>query len=175
MMHPFDLLLDIAARSRHNASDLPQQLEAVVYWRGVGFMLAGQQFAADMGDVAEILQPPKLTKVPGVRSWVLGVANVRGRLVPVMDLAGLLGLPSRANWRSRRVLVIEQDDYLVGLLVDAVLGMQQFAVDRRTEELNIDAALQRFAPYGFERDGRLWPVFQLRDLIQAPEFMQVAV
>lgn len=174
-MHPFALLLDLADRSRRNASALPQQVEAVVYWRGVGFMLAGQQFAADMGDVAEILQPPRLTKVPGVRSWVLGVANVRGRLVPVMDLAGLLGLPSRANWRSRRVLVVEQDDHLTGLLVDAVLGMQQFDVERRMDVSKLDPALNKFAPYGFERDGREWPVFQLRELIQAPEFLQIAV
>lgn len=174
-MHPFALLLDIADRSRRYASQLPQQVEAVSYWRGVGFMLAGQHFAVDMNDVAEILQPPKLTKVPGVRSWVLGVANVRGRLVPVMDLAGLLGLPSRANWRSRRVLVIEQNDHLVGLLVDAVLGMQQFAVDRRVDVNGLDPALVRYVADAYERDGREWPVFQLRELIQAPEFMQVAV
>ena len=93
-MHPFALLLNIADRSRRNASALPQQVE-VLLWGG---LLAGI-FAADMNDVAEILQPPRLTKVPGVRSWVLGVANVRGRLVPVMDLAGLLGLPSRASWQ----------------------------------------------------------------------------
>jgi twitching motility protein PilI len=174
-MHPFALLLDIAERSRRNASDLPQQVEAVSYWRGVGFMLAGHQFVADMGEVAEILQPPRLTKVPGVRSWVLGVANVRGRLVPVMDLAGLLGLPSKANWRSRRVLVVEQDDHLSGLLVDAVLGMQQFPVDGRLDTPELDPALEKFVTHGYERDGREWPVFELRELIQAPEFLEIAV
>src|SRR5690606_41774282 len=121
-MHPFALLLDIADRSRRNASALPQQVEAVTYWRGVGFMLAGQVFAADMNDVAAILQPPRLTKVPGVRSWVLGVANVRGRLLPVMDLAGLLAPPSRASWRSRRALVAVPVDYLAGLAVDSWVG-----------------------------------------------------
>ncbi len=175
MMHPFARLLDIAGRSRSNASALPQQVEAVSYWRGVGFMLAGRHFAAEMGEVAEILQPPRLTKVPGVRSWVLGVANVRGRLVPVMDLAGLLGLPSRANWRSRRVLVIEHGDHLTGLLVDAVLGMQQFAMDRRAELQDQDEAFAKFVTHGFEREDRVWPVFQLQELLQAPEFLQIAV
>ncbi|WP_430460519.1 chemotaxis protein CheW [Thalassolituus sp. LLYu03] len=174
-MHPFARLLEIAERSRRNASALPQQVEVVTYWRGVGFMLAGQNFVADMTEVSEILQPPRLTKVPGVRSWVLGVANVRGRLVPVMDLAGLLGLPSKANWRSRRVLVVEQDDHLTGLLVDAVLGMQQFAVDRAVRVESLDPAFARYVEHGFERDGRDWPVFQLRELIRAPEFLQIAV
>lgn len=174
-MHPFAQLLDIAERSRANASELPQQVELVAYWRGVGFMLAGQHFAADMSEVAEILQPPRLTKVPGVRSWVLGVANVRGRLVPVMDLAGLLGLPSKANWRSRRVLVIEHGDHMVGLLVDAVLGMQQFAEDRQIDVTDLNPAFEKFVSRAYEREGKNWPVFRLVDLVQAPEFMQIAV
>ncbi|MAS26199.1 MAG: chemotaxis protein CheW [Oceanospirillaceae bacterium] len=174
-MQPFALLLDIAERSRRNASALPQQTEAVRYWRGVGFMLAGRHFMADMADVAEILQPPRLTKVPGVRNWVLGVANVRGRLVPVMDLAGLLGLPSKANWRSRRVLVIEQDDHLSGLLVDAVLGMQQFPVDSRNDNPDLAPEFAKFVSHSYQRDGSDWPVFELRDLIQAQEFLEIAV
>jgi len=174
-MHPFAQLIDIAERSRANASALPQQVELVAYWRGVGFMLAGQHFAADMAEVAEILQPPRLTKVPGVRSWVLGVANVRGRLVPVMDLAGLLGLPSKANWRSRRVLVVEHGDHMMGLLVDAVLGMQQFAEDRKLDAVDLNPEFGKFVSRAYERDGKAWPVFQLLDLVQAPEFLQIAV
>jgi len=174
-MHPFAQLIDIAERSRANASALPQQVELVAYWRGVGFMLAGQHFAADMAEVSEILQPPRLTNVPGVRSWVLGVANVRGRLVPVMDLAGLLGLPSKANWRSRRVLVVEHGDHMMGLLVDAVLGMQQFAEDRKLDAVDLNPEFGKFVSRAYERDGKTWPVFQLLDLVQAPEFLQIAV
>lgn len=174
-MHPFALLQQLALRSHTNAAALPQQLEAVTYWRGVGFMLAGHTLVADMNQVAEILQPPHLTRVPGVRSWVLGVANVRGRLVPVMDLAGLLGLPSKTNWRNRRVLVVGQGDHLSGLLVDAVLGMQQFATDRLIDIENLEPALAKFCPQGYMRDDRAWPVFQLDQLAQAPEFLQVAV
>lgn len=174
-MHPFAQLLDIADRSRRNASALPQQVEMVSYWRGVGFMLAGHLFAADMGEVAEILQPPRLTKVPGVRNWVLGIANVRGRLVPVMDLAGLLGLPSKSNWRSRRVLVVEHGDHLTGLLVDAVLGMQQFPVDQQLDVHGLDPVFEKFTSHSYERDGKQWAVFQFQELLVAPEFLQIAV
>ena len=164
-MHPFALLQNIATRSRKNASALPQQIEAVSYWRGVGFMLAGQSLVVDMNQVSEILQLPRLTKVPGVR----------GRLVPIMDLAGLLGLPSKANWRSRRVLVIEQGEHFNGLLVDAVLGMQQFAQDSLVNTSAIAPELTKFCPQGFEKDGRQWPIFKLDELVNAPEFLQVAV
>ena len=175
-MHPFARLVDIAQRSRHNASSLPQQMEAVTYWRGVGFMLAGQRFMVDMNDVSEILLPPRLTRVPGVRNWVLGVSNVRGRLVSVMDLAGMLGLPSKANWRSRRVMVVEHGDHYVGLLVDAVLGMQQLDVDTRGDlEMELAEACQPYVSSAFRRDSMEWPVFNIRELIGSPAFMQIAV
>lgn len=174
-MHPFDLLLNIAARSKQNAAQLPQQVESTTYWRGIGFFLAGQRLVVDMKDVREILQPPKLTKVPGVRSWVLGVANVRGRLVPIMDLAGLLGIASRANWRSRRVLIVEKDNYLCGLLVDAVLGMQQFAAESHNTEADLADELRQFSSYCYHRDNQSWSVFEISKLVEAPDFLQVAV
>lgn len=175
-MTPFARLTEMAQRCQMKASQLPQQKELAVYWRGIGFMLAGQTFAADMTSVEEILQPPKMTKVPGVRSWMLGVANVRGRLVPVVDLAGMLNVPSKSNWRNRRVLVLEHGDHMTGLLVDAVLGMQQFAEDRRvTQQRDIDQTYQAFVEFGYERDDKYWPIFDLSKLVQAPEFMQIAV
>jgi twitching motility protein PilI len=174
-MTPFALLNEIAQKSRNNANELPQKSEVVTYWRGVGFMLAGQKFVAPMGEVDEILQPPRVTKVPGVRNWMLGVSNIRGRLVPILDLAGLLSVPSKTNWKTRRVLVVGQGDHQHGLLVDAVLGMQQFPSHEMIEQISIEV---NYAPYvhgGFERDGVGWPIFSFTDLTQADEFLQVAV
>lgn len=174
-MQPFELLLNIAQRSKHYAAQLPQQVESTTYWRGVGFFLAGQRLVVDMNDVREILQPPKLTKVPGVRNWVLGVANVRGRLVPIMDLAGLVGMSTRANWRSRRVLIVEKENYLCGLLVDAVLGIQQFAVESESTNSDLAPELSKFSTFSYEKDNHVWSVFEIDKLIEAPEFLQVAV
>ena len=174
-MSPFALLVSIAKRSRETAYELPQKTEAVTYWRGVGFMLAGQKFVAPMNEVGEILQPPRVTKVPGVRNWVLGVSNIRGRLVPVLDLAGLLGVPSKANWRARRVLVIGQGDNLNGLMVDAVLGMQQFPTHEMRNQMYVESNYAGFVRGGFEREGINWPIFSFSELAQADEFLQVAV
>jgi twitching motility protein PilI len=174
-MSPFDLLVEIAQKSRDNANELPQKTEAVTFWRGIGFMLAGQRFLAPMGQVGEILQTPRVTKVPGVRNWMLGIANIRGRLVPILDLAGFLDVPSKANWRTRRVLVVGEGQQQHGLLVDDVLGMQQFPSH---EVINLMYVESNYAPYvrgGFERDGSNWPIFSFTDLVKADEFLQVAV
>ncbi|MGK0404673.1 MAG: twitching motility protein PilI [Oleispira sp.] len=174
-MSPFALLVEIAQKSRDNARELPQKTEAITYWRGIGFMLAGQRFVAPMGDVGEILKTPRVTKVPGVRNWVLGVSNIRGRLVPILDLAGLLDVPSKANWRTRRVLVIGEGQQQYGLLVDAVLGMQQFPSHQVISQIYVEANCVPYVRGGFERDGSNWPIFSFTDLVQADEFLKVAV
>ncbi len=62
--------------------------------------------------------------------WMKGVANVRGRLMTVMDLSRFLGQPSELQEKRRRLLVLDQDDLYTGVIVDEVLGMQHFPSTR---------------------------------------------
>jgi len=175
-MTPFALLQDIAKRCRSHAADLPSKVEAVEYWRGVGFVLAGKRYVAPMSDVSEILTAPKLTQVPGVKHWVQGVANVRGRLVPVMDLAAFLGGRTTSQ-RSKRTLIIEKGDVLNGLVVDAVLGMQHFAVESQipATDLALPDGVQGFVMAGYKRDEEIWPVFSFDALVGDQHYMDIAV
>ncbi|MCK7544342.1 chemotaxis protein CheW [Marinobacter bryozoorum] len=173
---PFAVLTDIARRSRSLAAGLPEQQEAVTLWNGIGFMLAGQRFVAPMGEVVEILHLPRFTHVPGVRPFMLGVANVRGRLLPLIDLAQFFGLPrsARSN-RDRRVLVVEQDDIFTGLVVDDVVGMQYFAEDSfvpRSEDIH--EAMTPFVQGGYVRDEEIWNVFSTFALIDDERFLDVS-
>jgi len=173
---PFAVLTDIARRSRSLAAGLPEQQEAVTLWNGIGFMLAGQRFVAPMGEVVEILHLPRFTHVPGVHPFMLGVANVRGRLLPLIDLAQFFGLPrsARSN-RDRRVLVVEQDDIFTGLVVDDVAGMQYFAEDSfvpRSE--NIHETVSPFVQGGYVRDDEIWNVFSTFALIDDERFLDVS-
>src|SRR5690554_7598462 len=125
---PFAVLTDIARRSRSLAAGLPEQEEAVELWNGIGFILAGAHYVAPMGEVTEILHVPRFTHIPGVRPFLMGAANVRGRLLPLVDLATFFDIPgSSRNARERRVLVVEQDDVFSGVVVGSGLGMQYFA------------------------------------------------
>jgi twitching motility protein PilI len=83
----FELLLDIDQRCRLLVADQPPQDNRLQQWSGIGFRIAGQWFVAPMGEVAEVLREPRSSRVPGVQPWVCGVANLRGRLLPVMDLS----------------------------------------------------------------------------------------
>jgi twitching motility protein PilI len=58
------------------------------------FLLSGENFLAPIGEVAEILKTPRYTMVPGVEPWMRGLANVRGRLLPITDMMMFLGRKS---------------------------------------------------------------------------------
>ncbi|MFW5823538.1 MAG: chemotaxis protein CheW [Marinobacter sp.] len=173
---PFAVLKDIARRSRSLAAGLPEQQEVVALWNGIGFMLAGQRFVAPMGEVVEILHLPRYTHVPGVRPFMLGVANVRGRLLPMIDLAQFFGVPRSArSSRDRRVLVVEQDDIFTGLVVDDVAGMQYFAEDSFVSRpREVHEAIAPFVLGGYVRDDEIWNVFSTFTLIDDERFLDVS-
>ena len=84
--------------------------------------LGGSRFALSMSGVGEVGRPPGVTRVPGVPGWVAGVTNWRGRVLAVLDLRPLLGLPAEPLDRRGRVLVLSCGGVGVGLLVERVIG-----------------------------------------------------
>lgn len=118
-LEPFAVLVDLARRSADHALGLPAQLDIVPHWSGIGFSLGGHRFIAPMNEVAEILAQPPSTRLPGVRPWVRGVSNVRGRLLPLIDLESFFGDSLGARSR-RRVLALEVGDLYSGLIVSEV-------------------------------------------------------
>jgi chemotaxis signal transduction protein len=93
-----------------------EALEAIVVRLGQG------RFAADLASVAEVGRVPDITRIPGVPSWLAGVANWRGRILPILDLRALLGAQVAGATRSSRLLVLTERSVLVGVLVDTVEG-----------------------------------------------------
>jgi purine-binding chemotaxis protein CheW len=84
--------------------------------------LGGSRFAAELDAVSEVGRVPAVTRVPGAPSWLAGIANWRGRLLPVLDLRTLLGAEDAAVGADARLLVLTDDGVTVGFVVDAVEG-----------------------------------------------------
>lgn len=172
----FNKLVEYFLRCRRQAASLPMQVDAVQYWSGVGFTLNGRRFLAPLDEVSEILSVPAYTRVPGVVGWMKGVANVRGRLMTVMDLSRFLGKPSELQEKRRRLLVLDQNDFYTGLIVDDVLGMQHFPTDDYVADPPVDghSDIQAYLRGGYQRDGEYWSVFSLTRLAEDPRFMLAA-
>lgn len=179
----FELLLQIDRRCRLLAADLPSQPTRQDRWSGIGFRLGELRYVALMGEVIEVLHEPRFTQLPGVKPWVRGVANLRGRLLPIMDLGGFFfdtepdrepGHELATQRRQRRVLVVEHKDVFAGLMVDEVYGLQHFAQDSLRPVEALTGPMAPFITGRFERE-QAWHVFSPFALVQSQSFMHVAV
>lgn len=174
--NPFDLLLDIEKRCQQCAADLPTAVDAEEKWVGVGFRIGNDRLIASMAEVQEILDLPEFTKVPGVKSWVVGVANVRGSLLPIMDLKGfILGEDIRQR-KKGRVIVIDYKGFSTGLVVDEVFGMRHFLEKERVHEAPL--VHDNITPYvenTFKQDNESWPVFSFRNVVRDEQFSHASL
>ena len=132
---PFQILLEIDQRCRVLAAGLPSQQAAVQSWSGIGFRMGERFFVAPMGEVGEVLHEPRYTLLPGVKSWVKGVANVRGRLLPIMDLCGFFGNELSPLRKLRRVLVVDDRGRLIGVVTEGDLARATRQVPELEHEL----------------------------------------
>lgn len=171
----FQALLDLAQRSRAAARGLPAQADVRPHWSGIGFSLMGSFFVAPMGEVSEMLEVPSYTHLPGVQPWVKGVANVRGRLLPLFDMATFLGGHLSSGRKQRRILILETETLYSGLMVDQVFGMQHFPMDEYSEQAG--AVEENILPYvtgSYALGGQRWSLFRPGLLAEDPRFINAA-
>ena len=183
--HPFTALLEIARLARINAQGLPAQVDIQRRWSGIGFQLGGVQLVIAMSDVAEILDVPPVTRLPGVQPWAKGVANVRGRLLPVIDFSQFLEISDGSHDHKRGVLVIEKGDVYCGLIVDQVYGMKNFPAEALLDENHdeefdqeLDVSiegLRHLVQGAYLSDDTIWAVFNPVLLELDKQFMNAAL
>jgi twitching motility protein PilI len=166
---PFDLLTAIESRVRSTRPDVVRQRDDV--WLGLGFRLREHWCVAPREDVREIIPLPAMSRTPGGKPWLMGVANVRGNILAVADLAQFLGLPHQSPAGSARVLIFNSTRMPVGFLVDEVAGYRQFTAGEQQPDAR--AAAGPLTPYllgAFEREQRAWLALSLHRLSVDPEF-----
>ncbi|MBD3647173.1 MAG: chemotaxis protein CheW [Pseudomonadales bacterium] len=174
--HPYQILAELAERSGEVFEELPAQENTQMHWTGIGFDLLDQRCVVSMDEVAELMRVPAATRIPGAKSHVLGVANVRGRLMTIVDLAIVFGERSKLPRAQRRVLAFEEGESLVGFIVDESLGMQHFPRDGFTEDIgDLDDKFRPFTRGNYRAGGTDWPIMSLSALAQDPELEKLAL
>lgn len=173
---PFEVLADYERRSLAHAVGAPEQSDAPGVWRGIGFRVGARHLLGSIGDVNEILAVPPATPVPGTRPWLVGVANVRGSLVPVVDLACFIDGVTTALSDNCRILLVRQPAGSVGLLVDEVFGQRSLASEQLVGAgVEADPALARFVRERVSSGNIDWGLFNMSALVRSSEFQQAAL
>lgn len=156
----------------NNVADAAEQLKQLVI-----FALEGVSYGLDIQYVREINRMVEITPIPNAPSFVEGIINLRGVIVPVVDLSKRFEINTRENSKETRIVVIESKENMLGLVVDEVSEVLRLAADQIDSAENImtsRAALDFIEGVG-KVDDRLILILSPDKLFSTEEQMQLGI
>ena len=133
---PFEYLLSVDRKCIAYQGGLIQQESDVSFSHGLAFQLGAHKYLMPITDVSEVLAINDLTAIPRSPSWLVGIANVRGNLITLLDTHELIfGTPISGKYDSKRMLLIKQEAHHYGLIIDSIIGMKSFNRDQGIDEV----------------------------------------
>jgi purine-binding chemotaxis protein CheW len=142
------------------------------------FTLAGTEYTALISNVAEIGYPLNVTPLPNVPEWVLGLANLRGDVISIVDLRAFLGLGKISRGGDARLLIAKtlQGDFIVGLIVESVRGIRYLNIDQIMEPpMDIAPQVATYVSGSYDLEGRALKLLNLERLLSSTEMRQLVM
>lgn len=172
---PFETLIDIERKCRSQAKPIPHPVEVDEVWQGIGFITANHYFLSSLTEVKEILTKGLMTPLPNAVPWFLGVANLRGQILPVTSLEAFLFGSKEKTTTTSRILVIDFEKKSAGFLVEQVLGIQSFSKKtmQALVENEIKEEVKAHIQGKFVNEVATWYVLTLKSLSQTTQFCHV--
>jgi len=118
-----DILSQFVAGAQQRLDGVAEQTagrKAEASFHLVTFHLMREEYGIEIGSVQEIIRATDITPVPGAPTHVRGVINLRGKIIPVVDLRKRLALPAADATEAQRIIVVELGEKRIGILVDGV-------------------------------------------------------
>ena len=145
-------------------------------WVGISFRMGTETFLVSREEVREVLAwPAHLARVPGSKPWVRGLANVRGQLLPIIDIRQYLGSGVAPATRNTRVLLVRHRDMLSGFMVDEVAGFVRCTASSFQDSTPPPLVrCDRYLVGAYRFSDNLCPVLSFRKIIETPNFIQAA-
>ena len=173
---PFELLKELEKSSRNVGAGSAPESPSGQEWVGVAFRMGGETFLVAREETREVLgYPAAVTRIPGAKSWVKGLANIRGQLMPMLDLRQFLGSGTTTPGRNSRIIVVNHREIPAGLVVDEVLGFRRFTESEfNAEPPPTVIRCESYLAGAFRRGGEVWPVLGLKGLVESQSFLQAA-
>ena len=140
----------------------------------VGFRIGNETFGVRIGSVREIVRVPEITSVPSAPDTVEGVINLRGKIIPVMDLRKRFGQRDIQPDKRNRILVVELEGKLVGLIVNAASEVLKISPSEIEPPGNVFAEGESSYVTGVGKlKGRLIILLDIAKLLHRPEFKKL--
>lgn len=110
--------------------DLSQSLETTAkkdVQRVLVFSLGQENYAIDVAEAREVFRPERITRVPNTPDFITGLANLRGQLIPLIDIRHLIGLPTNEMSKETRAIMTDIRTAPVGVIVDRIKETREIA------------------------------------------------
>ncbi|HRD64589.1 MAG TPA: chemotaxis protein CheW [Candidatus Competibacter sp.] len=175
-LHPFDILSKLDQRVRERAPTVEASAQLSEIRGQLAARLGSWNLLFSMDDVAEIIPIPRnITRVPGVKRWLLGIANLRGRVISVSDLRDFVTDRPTVQSPGSQIVIFRVNEWDYGLLVDEIIGMRHFGPQHRLPSLDaVEESLRLYVVEAFWSDNQCWMVFNTRKLLAEPKFLNAA-
>lgn len=171
----FDLLADIDARAQRHKLVSDESGDRKQTHSYLSFAVCDQAVLIPINELAELVSSPAIVEVPVMKSWMRGIANVRGSLLPLTDLESFFCQKRQHVGSSSRVLVIEREGSRFGLLVPEVYGIKDIAPGRMSEvESMTRNPLAGFCGQQVRIGGKVWFILDIERLVSDARFLHVA-
>jgi purine-binding chemotaxis protein CheW len=95
----------------------------------IEFKLSHERYAAQVNYIREVFPLKDVTPIPCTPSFVLGIMNVRGQVVSVLDIRGFFDLPAQASTELSKVLIVGKDDIECGIMTDEIIGEKRIPLE----------------------------------------------
>ncbi len=141
----------------------------------VTFTLADETYAINVMGVQEVLRVTEIAPVPGAPSYVLGIINLRGNVVAVIDARNRFGLMPEDMTESTRIVIIEANENVIGILVDSVAEVVELDASEIEPAPNVgNDESSRYIKGVAHRDNELIILVDLDKLLSEEEWMDVS-
>lgn len=141
----------------------------------LGVMIGQTRWLLKLQEAGEIVSVGAITKVPLTQDWFLGLTNIRGNLISVIDLAHFRGLPLTPIDKESRVIAFAPSlSFNSGLLVSRVMGLRNVADMEPQPDADGDGAPWASQRY-LDRESQVWTELDLSLIVQDPRFLHVGL
>lgn len=128
------------------------------------FQLNDQKYALPIQETQEIIRMSNITRVPNTKHYVEGIINLRGSIVPVINLNKRLSLPVAEYGEDTRIIVVEHNGQKVGMIVDVVLEVGRFSEDE-IEPPSVAGDSVDYLKGVVKKEENLWLLINLAEVI----------
>ncbi len=153
-------------KQKHNLLDNTQNQKGEEEIQLVGFIVGDEEYAIPILDIQEIIKPIEYTRIPSTPEYVLGAFNLRGNVIPLIDLRMKFSLPRKEADETTRYIVMRDGDNIAGFVIDKLteaIRLKKSSIDPTPETLHKDQGMI----YGIgKREKTIITILKVASLLQ---------